>query len=158
MKRILCCILALLLIGGAALAEEGTISFDATLTNALDFDIDVWTQNEKARATLSVALLVDLGTATDSAITPDLASPTYVVQPDDKNLLVITHISDQDAMLMIMYCPQSHYAAYGLTDHDIADETLRTQLSVAYETDRVYETSPTSLVEAAAAILDALKD
>ena len=52
----------------------------------------------------------------------------------------------------------TQYAAYGLTDHDIADETLRTQLSVAYETDRVYETSPTSLVEAAAAILDALKD
>ena len=120
MKRMLCALLALALLAGfcacAHAAADDPVVFTPKLAPAMDYGVTEWMSTSRNRAMLTVLLCMDYIVAYDGdeANQPDLLQSSYIGVIGGNAIVLNTHSSNRD--IMIMFMPSSGTAAYTLSD------------------------------------------
>ena len=116
-KRILCILCAIVCLSfiPAAMAEDdGPIYFEANFTNALDFDVDKWTESDLYRAIFAIMITVDYMAQDDEPF--DMVGITsglvYVGNQNQVMILGFTQDSTAKDSIVILYDTSTNEAAY----------------------------------------------
>jgi len=111
-----------LMLSGMAVAEttdDGTIVFEAQLTQILDLSASEWYESSEKRAYLTMLLILDMGLTDDTFFSRVSLGENSYVGKDGLNLAVYVHMTDGDGVMV--YCPATGEASFVSMESNLTD-------------------------------------